>query len=384
MDSPEERLAAGGIHHVDAAALDAALAARPARPVLRCGTNAEVDAVLADPPAPLQGPQLADLEALAARLQRAEQVVARTRRRVRADTEARLASSAALAVHPETVRARADAVLRAREALVAAERELAQLAVPDEAPVPSPSGSGDPAPEPAAGEDAALRVRRNRAVGLVLAAVGLAVLLVALDAAPLWVALLVVFATSVAALRLLNGRDDGGDDPVDDADSTSLLAQMDAFTGAGARAADPASARRRLETRRTLAEEELRLAERAWHDLAGPDADVADLDAVIRRFDPQLEAVEQVVDGSVSVRAAVSAAQQLREAWRAAWAELHLAAPDPADGGLDGALRALREQPAPVTVVLAAPVADRAEEVAARLPTAAVLVVRDAGEPAST
>src|SRR5690606_15650996 len=132
VDSPEERLAAGGIHHVDAAALDAALAARPARPVLRCGTNAEVDAVLADPPAPLQGPQLADLEALAARLQRAEQVVARTRRRVRADTEARLASSTALAVHPETVRARADAVLRAREALVAAERELAQLAVPDE------------------------------------------------------------------------------------------------------------------------------------------------------------------------------------------------------------------------------------------------------------
>jgi len=380
VDSPRERLGAG-IHHVDAATVEAVVRARPPATVRRCTTDGDLDAVLAHPPTPVSIDRISALEALAARVRRVRETVDRTRQRVRADAEARLASGTALAVHPETVRARADAVVRAREAVVEAERALARLQV--ERAAPSPVAATHQRPERRRGGRgaAALRVRRNRAVGSVVASFGLALLLLALDVLPLWAALLVPLAASVVALRLLGGGSGEGEeaDGEDDGAPSSLLAEVDAFTGA--RPLDPAGERRRLEAQRTLAEEELRLAERAWHDLAGPDADVADLDAVLRRFDPQLDALEQVVAESVSVRAVASAAEQLGEAWRAAWAELGLPAPDPDGAALSTALQALTAGP---TVVLGGTLAARAAEVVTHLPTATVLVVQDADEPAST
>lgn len=365
-----------GLHRLDGPGAEGrATELAGARPVVRCDTAPEVDELLASPPRSVAAPDLDELRSLAARVRRAEGVVERTRRRAVAEAGARLAGAGAVAVHPETVRSRAADVVRAREALVAAERALAEHAVggePDDPVVAVPTVDGSRAGVVAAAE---LRVRRNQAVGLVMASFGLALVLFALAVVPLWAALLLPFLTSIVALRILGSG--GRSARPEPSASASLLDEVDAYTVAEGRA-DPVEERstalQELEARRSLAEEDLRVADRSWQDLAGPDADVEDLDAVVRRFDPQHEAAEEVAAGSLSVRAVEAAAARSRLEWEDRWRSLGQPAPTVDERDVAAALARLAERPSPVVVLSGGAVA-RAEEVVGRLPAAAVLVI---------
>ena len=74
------------------------------------------------------------------------------------------------------------------------------------------------------------------------------------------------------------------------------------------------------------------VAERGWHELAGADAEVTDLEAVIRRLDPQHEDAHLVASETVGVKATDVVLHQFRQRWLAFWRELGLPAPDPAHG----------------------------------------------------
>ena len=116
----------------------------------------------------------------------------------------------------------------------------------------------------------------------------------------------------------------------------------------------------------------IRVAERAWHELAGRDADVADVEAVVKRLDPQHEEVHLVASETAGVRATDVVLHQFRQRWSAFWRELGLPAPDPAEGE-----RAVDELAARVgrPVVLVGPAAIRGTELARVAPAAPVVVL---------
>ena len=101
------------------------------------------------------------------------------------------------------------------------------------------------------------------------------------------------------------------DEVEDTSESTSLLQQVAATTDEAFGARRAAAARDDqlllLRAQRDRAMEEVRVAERAWRDLAGDDP-VEDVEAVVRRFDPQhqdaLEVAQETVGRAGRVHAA--------------------------------------------------------------------------------
>jgi hypothetical protein len=359
-----------------------------------CTTPAQVDAVItARTTAPARDVTLmAELQVVARRLARAERIAARTRERAVSEVGRRLtASSGGLAIHPTTVRERAATVQAARAELIESERALAAHAAAlaegrrtDDGVTASGHGavaaSGpDPFAATGPGEPMgpSLKDRRSRSIGAICVGFGVGLLLLGLGMTPLWVALLPVLAACLFALRYLPPREDDDDGPPTGyrEESSRLLAQVSAATDevfGVARPDDDAGQRTSLLTaRRDRAQEELRVAQRAWRDLAGEEADVEDVEAVVRRFDPQHEDAGLLAAETAGVRAVQLVVHQLQQRWLALWAGFDREAPTAADAEAAVAdLHAEVRQP----IVLVGPAAERAPEMATLMPTLTIVV----------
>jgi hypothetical protein len=360
-----------------------------------CATLPQAEATLAarSELPPIDVATLTTLQVLARRVARAEGIAARTRDRAATEVGQRLAAGAGLAVHPATIRDRAAAVAGARAAVATAEQAIADhdaevAAATAEAETGPSQGEVDPQasdarhevdggghPRPTSGKE-----RRSRAIGAIVASFGLVLVLVGLDLAPLWAALLAPLVAALWAMRYLRPHEVSEDDADREA-ASSLLAEVAASTDErfGARRAvqDLADRTTLLAAARDRAVEDLRVAERAWHELAGEDVDVADVEAVVQRFDPQHEDARLLALETPGVRAAEVVLHQFRQRWSAFWRELGLPAPDAAHGE-----QAVDELAARLgrPVVLVGPATAHGAELARVAPAAPVVVLHGPSE----
>ena len=276
------------------------------------------------------------LVGLADRVAAAQRIADRTLARAAAEVGERLADGGSgLAVHPSAVRARAGVVVDARVAASTAEDELrareaaaAPAGVPEAPPAPwTPSSLTSTEDE---------RPARRR-----------------------WLAPF--------------GRRRRPDDE-DTRESTSLLQQVAASTDRafGGRHAPAARDDQLvlLRVRRDRAVEDLRVAERAWRDLAG-DAGVEEVDAVVRRFDPQHQDALAIAGETAGVRAVSSLLRRSLERWADGWRSLGL--DPPASFDPDALERMARRLVRPV--VLVGEAVDQAESLVLAAPAAPVVVV---------
>jgi hypothetical protein len=237
---------------------------------------------------PLDADALSQLSALAAKVQATERIVGRTVERAAESVGERLAvTGTGVAVHPSAVRDRAAVVRSAREAAAAAEERLrlAEREV-DEA--------GGPATQSTPSSDARLPVAS------------------VVDEPP-------------ARRRWFAFRRKRRSKAEDTSESTSLLQQMAATTDEAFGQRRAASARDDqivlLQAQRDRAMEEVRVAERGWRDLAGDDP-VEDVEAVVRRFDPQHQDALAVARETVGVRAVSTLLSLARSQWAEGWLSL--------------------------------------------------------------
>jgi hypothetical protein len=358
-----------------------------------CTTLEQVEGVLAERAGlpQVEVTTLSTMQVLARRVARAERIVARTRERAATELEDRLTGSGAgLAVHPTTIRDRAAAVEVARLDLRAAEQAVAnhaaaqppaeEPAAPDASLTPVHAAAHiqhRPAHQAATGPSA--RAQRSRAVGTIVAAFGVALVLIALRVAPLWAALTPTLAASLWAMWYLGPRRQ--EDASGDEEASSFLAEVSASADElfGARRATRLSDEEVvLAARRDHAEEQVRMAERAWRELAG-DAEVGEVEEVVRRFDPQHEDARLLAAETVGVRASEVVFHLFEQRWLAAWHELGLDAPKPEVA--EGAVRDLVERVGRA-VVLVGDATVRATEVARAAPAAPVVVIHGPADAA--
>jgi hypothetical protein len=127
-----------------------------------------------------------------------------------------------------------------------------------------------------------------------------------------------------------------------------------------------------LQAQRDRAEEDLRVAERSWSDLAGDDA-VEDVEAVVRRFDPQHEEARAVAQDAVGVRAASTLLARALERWEQGWRSLGV---EPAPVADEAWVQRLAERMAR-PIVLVGEAAERGAPLVAAAPAAPVVVVEE-------
>jgi hypothetical protein len=289
---------------------------------------------------------------LAGDLERAERILARAEARA-LDTFEELASTATgLAIHPQALRDASDAVRGARAAHERAERDLEAL---------EPEADGTPdepavaetlkrhvvnADERATAEELAHAAARTRAIGVVIAGVGLALLIVATHIIPIFFAIpLPVLAVFYGSQQFKSARQQQEGSQEASENLAMVGAMTDQLYGgrlpASAIAIQTAHERRRhlLELERDTALERLRVAERHWIELAGAEADPADIDAILVRRDPQRHRAAPWVQEAAAVRTALSFHSTARDGWRAAWTGIGRDAPSTAD--VEGVLAAL-------------------------------------------
>jgi hypothetical protein len=289
---------------------------------------------------PLQADALTLLGALAERIRAAERIVAHTVDRAAEAIGERLAASGTgVAVHPTAVRDRAARVISAREVAAGAEERLriaeaeaeqARVAAEAAAAAPPPF---EPAPLPVASTVDEPPARRR------------------------W-------------FSFLRRKEDEVEDT---SESTSLLKQMAASTDEAFGARRAAAARDDqlllLQAQRDRAMEDVRVAERSWRDLAGDDP-VEDVEAVVRRFDPQHQDAVDVAQETVGVRAVSTllarALAQWIEGWQSFGFDEPVVEPD--------AMEAVVERGA-TAVVLAGGAVERAQAIVLAAPAAPVLAV---------
>lgn len=363
-----------------------------------CVTVQQADTVLAERLSlPLiDSATLVSLEGLARRVARSHRIAGRTRARAEEEVGHRLASAGTgLAVHPATIRERAASVERARATLAEAEATVleaaAALAQAEERFEADKVAAAEAAAKIAADRQAraaqrvtaALRARRSRSIGAIVSSFGLALILLAVGV-PLWASLVPALLTSLWSVSYLRPRLSDGDDARDQDEASGLLSLLTASTD------DLLDDRRPLgeldartssaEASRATAIEELRVAERAWQELAGEGVDTSELDSVIRRYDPQLEDARLLAAETVGVRTADLVLRLVQERWVALWGELGLEPPDPEASEAEVQQLAARVSRA---VVLVGPATARAEELARAAPSCAVVVIDGPVEPAA-
>ncbi len=363
-----------------------------------CVTVPQVEAMLAERLAlpRIDSAALVKLEELARRVARSRRIADRTREAAEVEVGHRLAASGTgLAVHPATIKERAASVEGARAALVEAEQEVlvaaAALAQAQESYEADKVAASEAAAKAEVDREAQsiqhvasmLRARRSRSLGAIVSSFGVALILLAVGV-PLWAALVPALVSSLWSVSYLRPRPSDGEDIRDRAEAFELLTLVTTSTD------DLFEGRRPLgeleerssstEARRATAVEELRVAERSWQELAGEGIDIGELEAVVRRYDPQLEDARLLAAETVGVRTADLVLRLAHERWAAVWSELGLQSPDPDAGEAE-----VRELAARVSraVVLVGPATARAEDLARAAPAAAVVVIDGPSEPES-
>lgn len=265
------------------------------------------------------GPEQADeLRRLAEELGRAERIRARTRTNVGEAIVRRLPGAGGVTVHPDTIRSAAAAVSAARAELSAAE---AELAAPD-GPASPPRVQPEPSELPEMFDEASVERARGRtmAAGVAVSAVGVALALVALGLVA--IAGVVVIAGVSAAGWLYASRTRQARRAGQASEASAQLARLDAVLPPSDVAAERVEQRRReLEGARLRALERVRAAERHWAGVAGPDADPAEVESIVRVHDPQAE-LGPALDVSPTVRAVEALHRRAAARWRVAWAVL--------------------------------------------------------------
>ncbi len=179
-------------------------------------------------------------------------------------------------------------------------------------------------------------------------------MLLGLDLAPLWLALVPALLACLWALRQLQAPSGPVPPPA-----------------AERRAHD--AARAALALRHARCQEELRGAERAWSAVAG-DVDGGAVDDVVNRTEPQHGVAEAVAAQDSDVRASAGDTGEQRLRWASAWRSLGRPAPGPLDA--QAAVARLAEQLTRPLVVVGPAIA-RAAELARVAPSAPVIVLDD-------
>jgi hypothetical protein len=328
---------------------------------------------------------LKQLRSLATELEKAERIRARTEAKVIGVLGDQLSTGTGLAVHPAAIREAGEALVAARAAMEEVERaeQAAQQAA-----------AAVTAPEAVTREDRPVfdydpGPARRRGTAAVIAALVIAAVVIAGGLVPFYVALilpLIAVAWTLAQVRGAHHEATGSHE------AASLLSDMGAATDElfGRRQAAPLGRSRALEVQRDAAIERLRVAEHQWSDLAGPGADPDDVEAVLRRRDPQLHRAEVWAAESAAVRTAAAVHRKARARWRVAWAAIDQEPPASADaGGVIDALAAEGDVPTdrrPLIITGAAAAACSEGRAAERLrwltrTVAVVMVGPDAQEP---
>ena len=287
---------------------------------------------------------LESLRGLAQRVAAAQRIAQRTLERAAAAVADRMAGpGAGLAVHPSTIRERAATVEHARTELRQAGHLLEANDATDATDATDAEDLLVPPPvdpvafEPPPPSHAAPALPRRRLFGF---------------------------------LRR------GQREAEDTRESSDLLRSMAAATDEafGARRASMAQSDQRilLVARRDSAAEVVRVAERAWYDLAGEGAEPSDVEAVLHRLDPQHQDAVLMAKETVSVRAASSVFDRAMGRWQASWADLDLDPPAPGEAmeSVDRLIGQLTK-----AVVLVGAATERGLDVAKVAPTAPVVVV---------
>lgn len=271
---------------------------------------------------------LAELRELAATLATTGRIRTRTELEFTDNLNRRLSASSGMAVHPESIKQAAAAVVDAEAEVDAIDATIAGLG---DRPEPEQIVLDAPTTVPEMFDDEGLeRQRRSRAfalgVGTIFAGAALAMLSIG-------VAVIIPIAVFVAGLaiaglvmaRSYSGRKDRGA-----AEASALLL---AATGNAERSTE-AAARDRLAEEEWLARraqldadherafERVRSARRHWDTLAGPDADPHDLDSVLRMHDPQFVITDAATRTSPTVRTVNAVHRKAMARWKIAWAAL--------------------------------------------------------------
>lgn len=361
-----------------------------------CATLPQADALIEVRAAlPLiDAPALEEARILAGRLGRAERIAQRTRERAVVEVGQRLArASGGLAVHPSTIRDRAASLEAARARVAAAEAALTDHATQETTIGDSAEVEAAFAVEQAeqahqvlatdhhARVQGARQRRRLRSLGILVMAIGLGDVLYLAGVPVALVPVPVVLGLLWAVRDLRPRTEDGDEDLQARAEASSLLSQVAASTN------EVFNVRRAqfeldehitlLETQRDRALEDLRVAERAWRELAGDGIDVDQLDDVIRRHDPQHEDARLLARETVGVRTAEAVLRRVEEEWRAFWEARGLEIPDPAaqEESVDELLRRVGR-----AAVLVGPATARGDDLARVAPAATIVVLTDAVE----
>lgn len=343
----------------------------------------------------------AHLLGLARDLARAERIVARTESRALVLFEEALADGSGLELHPQTLRDAADAVRAARAAVQRAENELAtferEQAEADAAAAREEAAASAAVTHAAADDEGQAvpdwmdddrKALRDRLITVGLGAGGLAFVLSAFSIVPIYVAIVPLVVAGVYIVRERRRADENADlEDTGAEEARAQLASIDAMTErlyggrlpATAAAVQVATDRRRqlLGLDRDTAVERLRVAERTWHELAGPEADPADVEELLLRRDPQRHRAAPWVRESAAVRAAEALHERARSAWRTAWEALDREPPSAADA--DEAVRRLASDAAAEAqrrpVVVVAPPAEVEGAIEVLAPRMSVVVV---------
>lgn len=331
------------------------------------------------------------LESLARSVARAQRISNRTRERAVVEVGQRLAGiGSGLAVHPATIRDRASVV----EASLAALADIAQAVVDHQieaervkAELEAAAAAADAQAEQSAVRRLAeqtnrvrtfLRARQSRALGSVVAAFGAGLVLLGFGVS-LWAALLPTLGSSLWATHYLRPVDVDLDDDEElqarqqASELLSMVAMSTNGASSGTHGHEQEEALARVITERDLAAERVRVAQRSWEDLAGEGVDIAELEEVVRRFDPQHEDARLLAGETVGVRTTEVVLRQILERWDACWRELGLDSPSPEWGE-----EAVQELIARIgrPIVLVGPATARGEELVRVAPTAPVVVIQ--------
>jgi hypothetical protein len=276
---------------------------------------------------------LHELRRLADELGRADRIRVRTEVSLTEQLTRRLSNGSSVAIHPASLLEASAAVSAADAELAAAEQALADLG--EEPELDRPSGETAVDQPPGTLDDATSTPRRVSvaAIGIMVALVGAAVILLALGVAPVVPLGLIAVGLAAGLVMTWRGRRQHEDTIAVSERSSALAAATAHLTLSEQEVQTSAAQARWLEQRLDVqvmvdrADERARSARRHWESLAGPSADPYDIDGVLRARDPQYELLGAATKASPTVRTANALHRAAAARWKIAWAGL--GHPDP-------------------------------------------------------